>query len=358
MLEHANKDWIDNHLRFVLANTYKMKESEITKTFLSTLEEVDLSDTNISNLKGIQFATNIKHLILNRNKIKNANYLNSLTELINLELSENKIEDIFFISKLKKLKIINLDNNNIFKIPNLSLLKDLESINVSNNKISDLYFIDSLTSKNTRIIAMDQCILLKPVLVYKDCDYTFYSKIFWDRETTICCDNIQITGEYESVEVDEKPSMLYSISKVIVKKINSDCIIKADFFHEVLFQKSGIFSGLIIQPIIVKSIKEQFNIAKLKEDKSTGIIYGSLKSETKKDNSIENRIITLIDSEGKTFYSKTNSNGDYQFENLNAGRYTLLYPFIIGYKYLFPSLYIINLKNDECIEINSTIILD
>ncbi|MGL6105301.1 hypothetical protein [Romboutsia sp.] len=370
MLENINSDWIDSHLRFVLANNYKRCESEITKGFLGTLEEIDLSGKNISNLKGIQFANNTKSLILNKNNIKNANHLKTLSKLTNLELSENKIEDIFFLSNLKKLKTINLESNNISEIPNLSYLRDLESINISNNRIVNLCFIDGITSKNIRIIGSEQCILLKPVLVYLNSDYTFSPQLFWDRETPVYCDNIQVTGGYENIETNERPSMLYSTSKITIKKVNSDCIIKADFYHETLFLKSGIFSGIVIQQIIVKSSKEQFNIEKLKIYKNTGIIYGSLKLQntnvevfqSKKNNElnevIANRTITLIDSKGETFYSRTNLKGEYEFENLSCGRYTLLYPFIIGYQYLTPSLYIINLKDEECVDINSSIVLD
>lgn len=359
LLEHINNDWIDSHLRFVLANTCNICESEITKDFLSKIEEIDLSDKNINNLKGIQFAKNIKKLILSRNKIKNANYINSLTKLTNLELSENKIEDIFFISNLRNLKTLNLENNNICKVPDLSSLKNLESINISNNRISDLCFIDSLKSNEIRVFAADQCILLKPVLVGNGYDYIFYPRIFWDKDTIVYCDNIQITGEYESIDIDEKPSILYSISKVTINKVLSDCIIKADFYHEVLFSKSGIFSGIIIQPILTKSTNDKSDIDNLKKHKDTGIIYGSLRlSNNFIENMIENRTITLIDSKGETLYTKTGSKGEYEFENLKSGTYTLLYPFIEGYKYLSPSLYRFNLRRDECLEINSTIILE
>lgn len=364
--EKNNNDWIDFHLRFVLAKIFKRRESEITKGFLGTLEEIDLSNKSITTLKGIQFANNLKSLILNKNNIKNSNQLKSLTKLVNLDLSENKIEDVFFLTNLKKLKRINLESNNISEIPNLSYLHDLDSINISNNKISNLCFLDNEISKNIRIIATDQFILLKPLLVYQKSNYVFSPQIYWNKETLVCCDNIQISGNYENIVTNERPSMLYSISKVTIKNLKSDCIIKSDFYHEVSFPKAGIFSGIIVQQLILKTSKDKFNIEKLKIFKNTGLIYGNLKLQNINTDKIDNnifkiisdRVVTLIDTKGNTLHRRTNKKGEFEFENLSYGRYTLLYPFIIGYKYVTPSLHIINLKDDECVEIQSFIVAE
>lgn len=364
LLDNIDSNWINKHLRFVLAKKFNRRETEITKVFLSTLEELDLSERGLSELKGLQFANNLISLNLNKNNIKNANYLRNLTKLTNLEICENKIDDINFIVNLEKLKTIDLEANNISHVPNISNLKNLVYLNISNNKIGDLLFIEALNTKNIKIIATKQLILLKPVLVHSGSNYNFNPDIFWDKDTPVLCDNIQITGDYDSIETDERISLYYSISKVFIKNIISDCLIKADFYHEVSFSKYGILSGVIVQPLIVKLTSVDFSIDKLKRNKSSSILYGkiSLKYtdyELSDINNIlvtKNKIVTLISSSGDKITCLTNGDGEYQFQNMKIGRYTLLFPFINNYKYVTPSLYLFNIKEDDCIEVNVKLI--
>lgn len=363
LLEKIDSSWINSHLRFVLAKSFNKRETDITKGFISTLEELDLSENGLTDLKGIQFANNLSSLILNKNNIKNANYLKNLSKLTNLELSNNKIEDINFLTNLKKLKTVDLDSNNISQVPNLQNLKNLVSINLSNNKIGDLSFVTSLQSQNIKIIATKQCILLKPVLVHRGSNYTFNPDLYWDKDTRMLLDNIQVTGEYISIKTDERSTLPFSISKVDIKNIVSDCIIKADFYHEVPFSKSGTLSGIIIQPLLVKLTEPQFCIENLKRPSVSSLLYGKLSLQSYENindiysiNLCKNKTITLISSEGEKIYCVTNSKGEFEFQNIKKGRYTLLFPFINGYKYLNPSLYILNIKEDECIEVNSSIL--
>ncbi|MGL5311666.1 MAG: leucine-rich repeat domain-containing protein [Peptostreptococcaceae bacterium] len=361
MLDNNDSNWINKHLRFVLAKEFNRRETEITKAFLSTLEELDLSERGLSELKGLQFANNLISLNLNKNNIKNANHLKNLSKLTNLEICENKIDDINFLINLKKLKTVDLEANNISYVPNISNLKNLVSLNISNNNIGDLSFIEGLHSKNIKIIATKQLILLKPILVHSGSNYNFSPNIYWDKNTPVLCDNIQVTGDYDSIETDERVSLYYSISKAFIKNITSDCLIKADFYHEVSFSKSGILSGVIIQPLIVKLTSSDFSIDKLKRNKSSAILYGKISLKYTNDTlsnilAIKSKTITLISSNGEKITCLTNANGEYQFQNMNMGRYTLLFPFINDYKYLTPSLYLFNIKEDDCIEVNVSLI--
>ncbi|MEF9990614.1 MAG: hypothetical protein RRZ84_03755 [Romboutsia sp.] len=361
MAKETNNNWINEHLRFALASVNNKAENQITKDYLKTLKEVDLSNQGITNLDGIEFAVNLVSINLSKNNIKDASVLRRLKRLTNLELCENKIEDISFLDELVRLNSIGLECNNISYMPNLKNLRNLNLINISNNKINDLSFISSLRSKNIKIIASEQCVLLNPISVHYGEDYTFKPHILWDEDNDVLCDNIQVTGKYNSIETDERPSILYSISKLLIKNICSDCIIKAEFYHEVPFLKSGILSGTLIQPIIVKLSNLSFDINKLKKEKLHGKIYGKLSLEDKNIsdnfsyNFIKNRVVTIIDSSGKKISCLTNSNGEYTFSNVEEGRYTLLFPFVNDFEYKTPSLYVCNLTEGDIIEINSII---
>lgn len=355
-------NWIDNHLKFVLASKLGKKINEINKDILVTLRELDLSDCGINNLKGLEYATNITNINLSRNDIVDASLLSNLHRITNLELSENRIEDISFLNNLKKLRSVGLDSNNISGIDNLKNLKDLVLLNISNNKIKDLTFVDTIPNKNVKIIASEQFILLKPVTVYYGENYTFKSPIFWNKENVVFLDNLQISGKYNSIKTNKRPSILYSISKLFIKSIYSDCIIKADFYHEVPFLKSGILSGILLQPIKIKHTHDSLEIFKNSKNNSKGIIFGKLEIHDFNGNKINNeidlksKVITAINSNGDKISCFTNSNGEYKFCDLKKERYTVLFPFLNKYKYITPSLHVCNLNESESIEINSIII--
>ena len=253
MGEKDNNNWISENLRHAIAKSCNKEPYKITKDYLKTIREIDLSDRGIYNLEGIQYAINLNNLNLNKNEIVDANLLTALTRLNNLELSENRIENISFLTNLERLKSVGLDSNNISKVPDLKNLRYLNLINISDNKISDLSFIENLHRKNVKVIASEQLIILEAIYIYSGEDITFKTPIRWDKETEVLFDNIQITGNYDYIKTDKRPSLLYSISEILVKNICSDCLIKAAFYHEVSFLKSGTLSGILIQPILIKN---------------------------------------------------------------------------------------------------------
>lgn len=362
-MKDLNDNWIDDHLKYAISSTLGVKNFNVTKNELKLLEKLDLSDKNISSLKGIEHAVNLKHLNLCRNEIRDASLLSKLVNLNTLELSENKIEDVSFLSDLVNLKSIGLDSNNISEISNLTNLTELQILNISNNQIQDLTFLDSIRSDNIKIIASDQYIMLNPVTVYKGQDYIFNSPIHFSDETIVLLDNVQVRGNYNSIKTDKRPSILYSISKVMIKNILSNCLLKADFYHEIPFSKSTILSGTIIQQINLKiknvlSVFEPDNIVKISSlSRISGNLFVVNKEAGTNTKSIplKEKTITIIDSNGNKAYSLTNENGSYEFKNLKKGRYTLLFPFLNGYEYTTPSLVICNLSQKGEIIIDSRV---
>ena len=344
-------NWIDRHLKSCLAKRFNKTEDEITKEFLVTLREINLSDQNIKSLSGIEYAKNLTSLVLNNNNIKDANMLSELIKLQNLELNENRIEDLSFLKKLTKLRSLSLDSNNICNIPNLSDLKNLNLMNISNNRVQDFSFVNKLSNKAIKIIASDQFIYLNPISVDIGDSYIFNLEMPLDDDNSILYDNVQVTGDYEEFYTDKRPSFLYSISEVKIRNICSNCVIKADFYHEVLFSKSVVLSGVLIQPLILNSTPSSFNL----ECEETNLYSISGKICFDNNDNIKNKIVTIIDSEGNKYYSTTDLQGRYRFNNLKEDRYTLLFPFLNDYEYLTPSLYVINLKEKKSINIDAFI---
>lgn len=363
MAKCNNTNWLNKNLRFALANALNKSESQITKEYLKTLKEVDLSQCGLKDLEGIHYAKNLISLNLSKNCLTNVDKLKKLKKLKNLELCENRIEDISFLKELKSLESVGLESNNIDFIPDLKPLTNLKLLNVSNNKISDLSFINTICSQNLKVIASEQCVLLNPISIDYGEDYLFKPYVTWDKNNQIHCDNIQVTGNFNSIETDERPFFLYSVSKVLIKNIYSDCIIKAEFFHEVPYLNGGILSGILIQPIFVKLANITFNLSKLKKEKSLSEIYGKIEFYNKENinlnsynsNIVKNKTITIINTNGDKLSCLTNSKGEYKFKNLEDGRYTILFPFVNDYKYISPSLFVCNIREGESKEINSVL---
>lgn len=360
MEKKQSNSYISSNLKLALSRKFNIHISEITKDFLKTLTEIDLPGSNIRDIKGIEYATNAIYVNLTRNNIYDASPIEKLKNLEGLELNENKIEDINFLKNLKKLRSVGLESNNIKAIPNLSNLKNLNLINLDNNKILDISNLINSSFESTTILATDQSIILDPIEVEYGKTILFSSNIKWSDKTYVFLDNIQISGKYDRVSTDEKPSFLYSISEVIINNIESDCIVTMDFYHE---ESSKVFSGTIIQPIYLKK-----NINEDKKDQNKDFnkdlnfscIYGSISLSDGLNNNIckdkfENKIITLIYENGKTIYTSTNKSGKYKFDSVPMGKYTLLFPVLTDYVYITDSIHVLNIKNKDKYCINSVV---
>ena len=87
-------------------------ESDITKKQLSTLKVANLNGKGISNLEGLQYATNLTLLRLQDNQISDLSPLTNLSKLNYLILTNNKIQDISALSHLVNLSLLNIASNN------------------------------------------------------------------------------------------------------------------------------------------------------------------------------------------------------------------------------------------------------
>jgi len=88
---------------------------KILKSMAEKLYLLDLQNSGITSLEGI----------------------NHFTNLTNLLLSNNNISDISMIAELKKLVILNIDNNKITDLTPLSLLENITDLNASYNNLKD-----------------------------------------------------------------------------------------------------------------------------------------------------------------------------------------------------------------------------
>ncbi len=114
--------------------------------------ELNLSDYEIYDLKGIEYCMNINSLNLSGNNVRSINPLSRLTQLESLFLSENNIQNIDCLSELANLKELDISFN---EIEDLSVLKKMESllyVNILGNPVKDAGIIKDLTDRGVLVI--------------------------------------------------------------------------------------------------------------------------------------------------------------------------------------------------------------
>ena len=123
------------------------------------LKELNAAGRGISDLTGLEYATNLASLNLGElfyywdwppelrtNQIRDISPLSGLTRLRSLDLSSNQITDISALSDLTALETLALYNNQIADISALSGLSNLTSLDMEHNQITDLTPLSGLTN--------------------------------------------------------------------------------------------------------------------------------------------------------------------------------------------------------------------
>jgi len=117
-----------------------------TATDMLGLTGLTASSSNITDLTGLEYATNLTHLYLFSNQISSISALSGLTNLTSLYLYDNQISDISALSGLTNLTDLWLYSNQISNISALSGLTNLTSLYLHNNQISDISAFSGLTN--------------------------------------------------------------------------------------------------------------------------------------------------------------------------------------------------------------------
>lgn len=109
----------------------------------------------ITDLRGIEFAINLKDLYLWNNNITDISPVVSLTHLRTLSLSINAISDISPLANLTNLGTLFLGNNTISDISPLANLTNLGMLDLRHNTISDIQTLDRLMAQGTVVYFSD-----------------------------------------------------------------------------------------------------------------------------------------------------------------------------------------------------------
>ena len=129
----------DSNLRTAIEKALgKASGATITTEDMKHLPQLIAPNASITDLTGLEGATNLTLLELGNNFISDISPLKGLTNLVRLDLNNNSISDLSPLKGLTNLKYLLLDNNSISDISPLKGLTNLRRLELHNNSISDL----------------------------------------------------------------------------------------------------------------------------------------------------------------------------------------------------------------------------
>lgn len=114
---------------------YGDTDTEFPTYYLEEMDEIELSESEIDDLDGVEYCIHTVSLDLSFNRIYDLSPLANLGCLQELNLSNNRIEYIDDISNLQQLKSIDLSNNRIDDAAPLLEIETLEYADLTGNKI-------------------------------------------------------------------------------------------------------------------------------------------------------------------------------------------------------------------------------
>ena len=121
------------------------QNATITEQTMRRLRSLTANGRQITDLTGLEHATQLERLLLNNNQISNLNPLSELTQLEELELWRNQITDVSPVTGLTQLQNLVLADNQIRDVSPLAGLTQLKSLALANNQIRDVSPLAGLT---------------------------------------------------------------------------------------------------------------------------------------------------------------------------------------------------------------------
>ena len=137
----------DSNLRAKIETALgKASGDPISAAEMETLTSLTAQDASISNLTGLETATNLTTLKLGNNSISDISALTGLTKLTELQLWDNSISNISAVAGLTQLTRLYLWGNTITDISHVAGLTNLTHLRLGENSISNISAVAGLTN--------------------------------------------------------------------------------------------------------------------------------------------------------------------------------------------------------------------
>ena len=150
--EETAEQWMpDVALRAAVREAVELPtETPLTKAHIQQLEFLNAHNGGISDITGLEFATNLKVLHISKNPITDLRPLANLTQLVELHFWHFPANptnlDLRPLTNLINLEVLSLAGNGISDITPLAGLKKLRELHIANNHIEDFSLLAELTN--------------------------------------------------------------------------------------------------------------------------------------------------------------------------------------------------------------------
>ena len=147
----------DPNLRAVIENYLgKTQGAPITKTEMESLrKEIRAENKNISDISGLECATNLSTLKLGGNNISDIEPLAHLVNLRELEMHGSPVSDLSPIARLTQLKFIGFSGWQLSDISPIKDLTNLERLGISWSNVTDISVVANM--KALRRLSLYHC---------------------------------------------------------------------------------------------------------------------------------------------------------------------------------------------------------
>lgn len=142
-------DCIEAETRLTNLSELNLDQSQLSDlrplTALPQLTILKLSGNNISDISPLAQLNNLTHLNLSHNRLSDLLPIAELDRLIYLDLAGNQISNIAPLSSLTGLNDLNLLSNRVRDLSPLAPLQDLVWLELSANRITDISTVESFS---------------------------------------------------------------------------------------------------------------------------------------------------------------------------------------------------------------------
>jgi hypothetical protein len=160
--------WAEDPVQFIDPNLEIAVETALgvtdpTPSDMLSLYYFDAMSLGITDITGLEYATNLISLNLRYNQISDISLLSGLTNLTQLYLYDNQISDLSSVSGLTNLRYLEPGNNQISDISALSNLTNLTYLDLNYNQIIDVNALSGLTNLTRLYLSGNQITDISPL---------------------------------------------------------------------------------------------------------------------------------------------------------------------------------------------------
>ena len=134
---------------------------------LTSLTDLNVGNNQVADLRPLAILTNLTGLSLWNNQVTDVSPLSSLTALIYLNLADNRVKDLSPLANLKSLEVLDLFDNEVENVVPLEGLENLKELILTDNRVGDLSPLTGLTELRTVLLKGNAITDFTPLSVLK-----------------------------------------------------------------------------------------------------------------------------------------------------------------------------------------------